>query len=113
VGASTYPLDTWPARRIARLAGARYIHEAHDLWPLTLTELGGMSKRNPFVVLLQVAENSAYRHADLVVSLLPNTLDHMRSHGLSDAGKYTYIPNGIVNEWKSGNTPPDDLQGRV
>lgn len=112
ISSSTYPLDTWPARRIARLAGARYVHEVHDLWPLTLTELGGMSKWNPFVVLLQIAENSAYGNADSVVSLFPNTLDYIRSHGLSDENRYFYIPNGVnIDDWISEEQSiPDDLQ---
>lgn len=112
ISSSTYPLDTWPASRIARLANAKYIHEAHDLWPLTLTELGGMSKANPFVVILQIAEHSAYRHADCVVSLFPNALMHMQSHGLKQTTKFVYIPNGIaIDDWALENQHvPEVLQ---
>lgn len=112
IASSTYPLDTWPARRIARIAGACYIHEAHDLWPLTLTELGGMSRANPFVILLQIAENSAYRHADCVVSLFPNALEHMQKHGLKDANRYIYIPNGVaLEDWTSvERSLPEELR---
>ena len=31
IASSTYPLDIWPAHRIARLAGARLLFEVHDL----------------------------------------------------------------------------------
>ena len=33
IASSTYPLDTFPSQKIAKKAGAKYIHEFHDLWP--------------------------------------------------------------------------------
>ncbi|HAG10966.1 MAG TPA: glycosyltransferase WbuB [Desulfotomaculum sp.] len=99
IASSTYPLDTYPARRIAKLAHARLIHEVHDMWPLTLVELGGISRYHPFVMLLRNAENAAYSKSDAVVSLLPNTMDYIVQHGMK-AGNYHHIPNGIVlDDW--------------
>ena len=71
ITSSTYPLDTYAGQRIAKKSGARLIHEVHDMWPVTLVEIGGMSRFHPFIVLLQAAENSCYKHADAVVSLPP------------------------------------------
>ncbi|MBK6863278.1 MAG: glycosyltransferase [Ideonella sp.] len=31
VASSTYPMDIWPAGRVARAAGAKLVHEVHDL----------------------------------------------------------------------------------
>lgn len=97
IASSTYPLDTFAAQRIARKAGAQLIHEVHDMWPATLYEVGGMSKKNPFVLLMQIAENSAYRNSDRVVSLLPNAEAYMEQHGMRK-GAFTCISNGIVEE---------------
>lgn len=109
IASSTYPLDIIPAHRIARQTGARLVYEVHDLWPLTLIELGGMSPRHPFVMLLQWAENFAYRCVDRVVSILPNADAHMREHGLAP-GKFVHIPNGIdVGEWENGSQPLPEL----
>ena len=99
IASSTYPSDNYVARRIAKLAKAKYIYEVHDLWPLSPMELGGMSKYNPFIITMQHAENFAYRKADAVISMLPKTQEHMKAHGL-DLKKWHYIPNGlIVDSW--------------
>ncbi|MEO8170457.1 MAG: glycosyltransferase, partial [Oxalobacteraceae bacterium] len=57
IASSTYPMDIWPAHRIAKLANARLVYEVHDLWPLSPMELGGMSKWHPFIMLVQAAED--------------------------------------------------------
>jgi glycosyltransferase involved in cell wall biosynthesis len=99
ITSSTHPLDNIPGKWIAKRAGAKLIYEVHDLWPLSLIELGGMSPGHPFIQLLQWAENFAYRNADLVVSLLPQALPHMTAHGLQPE-KFIHIPNGIdIQEW--------------
>jgi glycosyltransferase involved in cell wall biosynthesis len=99
IASSTYPMDIWPAHRIARLAGAKLVFEIHDLWPLTPMELGRMSRWHPFIMLLQAAENYAYRHADVVVSMLPKVREHVETHGMAP-GKLHVVPNGInPSEW--------------
>ena len=99
IASSTYPMDIWVARRIARQAGARLVFEVHDLWPLSPIELSGMSPKHPFIRLCQAAENAAYRDADVVVSMLPKVQGHMAEHGL-DLSKLHIVPNGItLDEW--------------
>jgi glycosyltransferase involved in cell wall biosynthesis len=112
VASSTYPLDIFPCRRIAKIAKSKLIYEVHDLWPLSLIELGGMPTYHPFILLLQWAENVAYREADHVISMLPNALEHMQYHGMKTE-KFLYIPNGInASEWESeiSSLPPEHAQ---
>lgn len=105
IASSTYPLDIWPAHRIARLAGARLLHEVHDLWPLSPIELGGHSRRHPFIMLLQAAENHACRHADAIVSILPKVREHLEARGMAPH-KLHIIPNGAdPDEWTVGSGP--------
>ena len=104
IASSTYPLDIYPAYLIARLSKAKLIFEVHDLWPLTPIELGSMPKWHPFVMIMQITEDFAYRKADKVISILPKALDYMVSRGL-DPKKFVYIPNGIdIDEWQSFDT---------
>jgi len=101
IASSTYPMDIWPAHRIAKLAKAKLVFEVHDLWPLSPMELGGMSKWHPFIILVQAAEDYAYRHADIVISMLPKVHEYMESRGLA-LHKLHIVPNGIdPMEWQA------------
>ena len=108
IASSTYPLDTFVGQRIRKKSKkkVKLIHEVHDMWPATLIEVGGMSKYNPFVVAMQIGENSAYKNSDYVVSLLPNAENYMLEHGLKK-GRFKCIPNGIVlEEWSDSESIP-------
>ena len=99
IASSTYPLDNYPAYKIANLAGAKYTYEVHDIWPLSPMLIGGYSKWHPFVLIMQKAEDFAYKHVDKVISLLWNAEDHMKERGLA-AGKFVCVPNGYYpDEW--------------
>ena len=107
---STYPLDTYVGQKIKRKSKkkVKLIHEVHDMWPLTLIEIGGMSKRHPFIMCLQVAENSAYRNSDKIVSLLPYAKEYMVEHGMRE-DKFVEIPNGVViYDWKNPENLPEE-----
>lgn len=109
IASSTYPLDIYPCRRIAKHYGAKLVYEVHDLWPLSPMELGGYSKHHPFIMVMQAAEDYCYKHSDKVVSLLPNALEHMVERGM-DRKKFVYIPNGYVaEEWDNPAKSPDKI----
>ena len=109
IASSTYPMDIWPAKKIAKFSNAKLVYEVHDLWPLSPIELGGMSKRHPFIRWVQLAEDYAYRRSDKVVSMLPKALPYMKSRGLKDE-KFFYVPNGVdEDEWENPSALPDDI----
>lgn len=104
---STYPLDTYAGQRIAKKAGAKLIHEIHDMWPVTLIEQGGMSKYHPFVMMMQMAENSFCRNADCVVSLASHAKEYLIYHGMKSE-KFVHISNGVVKEeWEHSEPLPE------
>lgn len=72
----------------------KIILEVRDIWPLSLIELGGFSKYNPFVLLLSWIEKNAYMNCDYVTSVLPLAYKHFDTI----AGKkvpFKHISNGI------------------
>jgi glycosyltransferase involved in cell wall biosynthesis len=109
VASSPHPFMIFPARRIARKHGARLVFEVRDLWPLSLIELSGMSRWHPFIQCLQFTEDYAYRHADLVISVLPKAAAYMQAHGMSPE-KFACVPNGVhLGDWSGAQAPlPDE-----
>jgi glycosyltransferase involved in cell wall biosynthesis len=88
------PILARVCHRIANHYGARFLFEVRDIWPLTIIELGGATRFNPYVALLGYYERYAYTNADLVVSALPCAESYMRQRGLPE-GRYFLIENGI------------------
>lgn len=97
VASSTYPFDIFPAWWLAKKNKAKLVFEIHDLWPLSLIEIGGMSKYHPFVLLVALAEKAAFKLPDKIISILPKTFAHAKKFGVS-AENFSVIPNGIVPE---------------
>jgi glycosyltransferase involved in cell wall biosynthesis len=114
IASSTYPMDIWVARRMARRCKARLVFEVHDLWPLSPIELSGMSPKHPFARLCFKAESDAYRDADTVISMLPVVHTYMASRGL-DLDKLAIVPNGISpDDWADKPYPiGGDLAGTL
>ena len=105
IASSPHPFIIYGARKIARAAKAKLMFEVRDLWPLTLTELGGMSPRHPFISAMQWMENYAYDVSDKVISLLPKADGYMISHGMAP-NNFVCVPNGIeAAEWGPDKSP--------
>jgi glycosyltransferase involved in cell wall biosynthesis len=80
-----------------RRFGCKVFFEVRDIWPLTLQELGNLSRIHPLVVFMRYFEKLAYQKSDLVVSLLPNAADHYKKGGMP-VGNFRYLPNGVESE---------------
>jgi glycosyltransferase involved in cell wall biosynthesis len=63
---------------LKRKYGSRLIFEIRDIWPLTLVEEAGFSRRNPLVHLLGWVERFGYAKADAIVGTMPNLAEHVR-----------------------------------
>ena len=58
------------ANRLAKKYNVKLIFDVRDIWPLTFTEIGGYSKKTPFIMLLQFIEDFAYKKSDHIISNL-------------------------------------------
>ncbi|RZN84178.1 MAG: glycosyltransferase WbuB [Winogradskyella sp.] len=78
-----------------RFKGLKFVLEIRDIWPLTLTELGGFSTKNLFIRFLAWVEKLGYNNADHIVSLLINTDEHIKNITSQKPKKYSWISNGF------------------
>ena len=104
IASSTYPLDIYPAKKIAAAAGARLVYEVHDIHPDSCIELYDYSPYHPIMLALGRAAKYAYKNADIVISVLPRVDLHMKKLGFSDE-KFVFIPNGIEPAEKPQKQP--------
>ncbi|MDX8398101.1 MAG: glycosyltransferase family 4 protein [Mariprofundaceae bacterium] len=107
---STFPV--YPVYRLAKKMQAKFVFEVKDIWPLSLMELGGYKASHPFIRALSWCERFAWKHADMVVSNLPNYVQHISDSGFKrDVG---YIPNGVDLDELSDIQPlAEDIRCRV
>jgi len=85
------------------------IIEIRDIYPLTLLEVGGYSKRHPAVLLLSWVEKFGYSNADMIISTLPNAKEHIASV-IDKPFRFKWIPMGVDTEYfniATGVTVPD------
>ena len=88
ISSSNYPFDTYLAQKIAKLTGARLVHESdgfHGLRPL--------GPRGSFAAMMAAAERSALSSSDVIVSTVPDAEDHVRSLGISTP--VVTVPHGV------------------
>lgn len=55
------------------------VFEIRDIWPLTMTEEGGLSKWHPLVLMIGFIEKFGYKKADLVVGTMPRLDLHVKN----------------------------------
>ena len=108
---SPSPIAFLGAKRLARKFKARLVFEVRDIWPLTLTEIGGYSAKHPFIRLMQWVEDKAYQDSNAVVSNLKNAVEHMVSRGM-DRSKFTWVPNGFSLDEVNQKAPLNDQAAR-
>ena len=104
VASSTYPLDIYPARKIAEKQLVQNYVMKCMIYCASFSQIDWrIFIMASFYYSDAIAENYAYKHVDKVISLLWNSEQHMREHGLAE-GKFKCIPNGYCKEdWENLN----------
>ncbi len=86
-------LPVVPGYLLAKLKKSKFLIEIKDIWPLTLMEIGGYSKHNPFIWTLRKFEVFGLTHADAIISNIPGYGAYLTENHIKRS--FTFIPNGI------------------
>lgn len=93
--------------RLKRKFGCRLVFEVRDIWPLTITEEGGVSRRNPFVWFLSYVERLGYKNSDAIIGTMPNLEQHIREVSRSKVPVHC-IPMGVSPEQVDTSQPLEE-----
>lgn len=83
---------------VSRRLGSRFILEVRDLWPESIVEYKGISRRNILIRLLYKVEKWIYEKADEVVFSMEGGKDYVRDKGWCkriNEDKIHHINNGV------------------
>lgn len=86
---------------------SKLIFEVRDIWPLTLVEDVGMSRLNPFIMLMGVIEKIAYKYSHGIVGTMPNLKQHVKKI-LGYEKAVGFAPMGISADNFKEPTPLED-----
>lgn len=87
---------------------SKLIFEVRDPWPRTLIEIGGYSKYNPLILLMEMAERLSYKFSDNIVGTMPNLSVHISRKQKNF--NFTCIPQGIDLEFYTKDLKDLDYQ---
>ena len=97
---------------LKRIFKVPLVLEIRDIYPLTLIEVGGYSKKHPAVRFLGWVERIGYKKADLITSTLPQASKHVFS--IADSSKpFAWIPMGYDPDFYSEEARPVGIQESV
>jgi len=94
LGSSPHLSGAIAALRLAQGWGIPFYFEVRDLWPLSLVDVGSMSRFHPLVWHMYRLERRLLRAAHRLVSVLPLAKEYFVRRGL-DPAKFFYLPNGV------------------
>lgn len=72
--------------------------EIRDLWPESIVEYNGISKKNPIILALYQLEKWIYKKADQLIFTMPGGKDYIKDKGWNkviDLNKVNHVNNGV------------------
>ncbi len=94
IGCSPEPFAALAALLIAKRYKVPYILHMGDLWPLSLIDIGSISKYHPFIILVGMIEKYLYKNADRIITPLPTIKNHVARNG-GNPDNIVWLPNGV------------------
>lgn len=94
IGSSPHLGAAVDALDIAQRQDAPFLAELRDLWPQALVDMGSLSEKHPFTMLMRRQEAKLYKGAKGIIVLAKGSMGYLEKRGI-DRDSMLYLPNGI------------------
>jgi len=94
IGSVVHPFAAYAGYRLSKYYKVPFVYEVRDLWPRTLVELGRISSKHPFVILLDKLDGFLAKKAKLIITTAPLMKNHYKERFGIPEEKCLWITNG-------------------
>lgn len=96
IGSVVHPFAAYAGYRLSKYYKVPFVYEVRDLWPRTLVELGRISPKHPFVILLDKLDGLLAKKAKLIITTAPLMKNHYKERFGINEDKCLWITNGTA-----------------
>lgn len=94
IGSVVHPFAAYAGYRLSKYHKVPFIYEVRDLWPKSLVELGRISPKHPFVILLDKLDGFLAKRAKLIITTAPLMKNHYKENYHIPEERFLWITNG-------------------
>lgn len=94
IGSTVHPFAAYAGYKLSRLHDVPFIYEVRDLWPLTLVEIGKISKYNPVALAFGYLDKKMAKESKLIITTAPLMKNYYINNYQTDERKFIWITNG-------------------
>ena len=94
IGSTVHPLAAYAGYKLSHLYHVPFVYEVRDLWPLTLVEIGKISKYNPISLIFGYLDEKMAKAACLIITTAPLMKNYYIDNYQIDESKFIWITNG-------------------
>ena len=96
IGSVVHPFAAYAGYRLSKYYKVPFVYEVRDLWPRTLVELGRISSKHPFVILLDKLDGFLAKKAKLIITTAPLMKNHYKERFNISEDKCLWVTNGTA-----------------
>ena len=96
IGSVVHPFAAYAGYRLSKYHKVPFVYEVRDLWPRTLVELGRISSKHPFVILLDKLDGFLAKKAKLIITTAPLMKNHYKERFNISEDKCLWVTNGTA-----------------
>lgn len=94
IGSTVHPFAAYAGYKLSQHYHVSFVYEVRDLWPLTLVEIGKISKYNPIALIFGYLDKKMANVARLIITTAPLMKNYYINNYHINANKFIWITNG-------------------